>query len=77
MRRRKPEISEHAVAHEFRDMPVIAFYGFAAALAEGTANFAHILGIEPDRERGRIDNIAEQDRQMSPLGAAIYERLWC
>ena len=34
----------------------------------GADHSAHVLGIEPRRELGRADQIAEQHRQLPPLG---------
>ena len=31
-------------------------------------SFAHVLGVEAGRERRRADEVAEHDRQPSPLG---------
>ena len=67
MRAGKAEIGEHAVAHEFCDETVITRYRSRAGVLIGTDDLAHVLGIEPRRQRGRADQIAEHDGELSPF----------
>jgi hypothetical protein len=36
---------------------------------------APLLGIEPRRDRGRSDQVAEQNRQMTPLAVTVASAL--
>ena len=56
---RKAEIGENAVAHEFRDEPVVARHRARTGVLVAADDFAHVLGIEPRRKGGRADEIAE------------------
>jgi len=40
----------------------------------GADYLAHILGVEPDRQCGRADHVAQHDRQLTPLGIGCGAR---
>ena len=65
---RKAEIGQHAVAHEFGDEAVVARDRARTGVLIGANDLAHVLGIEPRRQRGRADEIAEHDRELAALG---------
>ena len=56
------EIGEHAVAHIFGDEAAVARDRRRAAFLIGGDDLAHVLGIEPRRQRGRADKVAEHHR---------------
>jgi hypothetical protein len=88
VRRREAEIGEHAVSHQAKDMAVVAPNGVAAAVLELVKNCSQVFRVEPRRQRGRADHVAEQHGQMPSLGpdtcgawreghiAAVSRRLW-
>ena len=49
---REAEIGENAVAHEFRDKPVVARHRARTGVLVAADDIAHVLGIEPRRQRG-------------------------
>jgi hypothetical protein len=65
---RVAEIGEHAVAHVFRDKPVGAPDDIGNSAVVGSNDLAQILGVEPSRELGRTDQIAEHHRQLPAFG---------
>ena len=65
---RPAEVNEHTVACVFGDVPVPTTNHASAALLIGVDYPAHILGIEPRQKLCRPHQIAEQDRQLAPLG---------
>jgi hypothetical protein len=75
MRQRIAEISEYAVAHVFGDEAAVAFDEARAALVIGGNDLAHILGIEPCRERRRADKITKHDGQLPALGDVAWLQL--
>ena len=62
------EVGEHAVAHELRDVALEARDLARDRVLVGADELAHLLRVEAGRERGRADEVAEQDRQPPPLG---------
>ena len=46
----------------------------AAAAVVGADDLAHVLGVEPSRERGRADEVAEHDRELAALGGVQRAR---
>ena len=62
------EIGEHAVAHELGDVALEARDLARDGVLVGADDLAHLLGIEPARERGRADQVDEHHRQLPPLG---------
>ena len=64
MRLRKAEIGEHAIAHELRDVALVAADDLAAGALVGGDHRPHVFRIEPRRQRGRADQIAEQHREL-------------
>jgi hypothetical protein len=68
MRPRVPEINEHAVAHIFGDEAVEASDDTGDRAMIGADDLAQILGIEPRRQRGRADEIAEHHRELPAFG---------
>ena len=70
VRLRPAEIGEHAVAHVLGDVAAPALDHLGAAALIGADHRAHVLGIEPRRQRGRAHQIAEQHRQLPPPPSA-------
>ena len=68
VRLRPAEIGQHAIAHVLGDMPVPALDHLGCSALVGADHRAHVLGIEPRRQLGRAHQIAEQHRQLPPLG---------
>src|SRR5271166_6594374 len=64
----KAEGRQNPVAKEFRDKSVIARQHARAGVLIGVDDLAHVLGIEPRRQRGRADEVAEHDGELAPLG---------
>jgi hypothetical protein len=58
------------------DMAVKARHGRRDRAVERADQIAHILGIEPRRQRSRADEIAEHHRQLTALGWVLRLRLW-
>jgi hypothetical protein len=54
---RKAEIGQHAIAHEFGDEAVIARDRARTGVLIGANDLAHVLRIEPGRQRGRTDQV--------------------
>ena len=67
MRPRVAEIDQDAVAHVLRDKAVEPPDDFGDGAVISGDDLAQILGIEPRRERGRPDQIAEHHRQLPAL----------
>jgi hypothetical protein len=68
LRPRIPEIDQHRVTHVLGDEPAEPSDGFSDVCLIGDDHFAQILRVEPDREGGRADEVAEHDREMPALG---------
>ena len=75
--RRVTEIDEHAIAQVLGDKSVEARHRVGDTFVEGFDQIAHVLGVETCRKRHRVDHVADQDRQLSPLGAARADRRRC
>ena len=43
-----------------------------AATVIGADDLAHVLGIEPRRQRGRADEVAEHHRELAALGVGPW-----
>ncbi len=65
---REAEIGQHAVAHELGDEAVVARDRARTGVLIGANDLAHVLGIEPRRQRGRADEVAEHDGELAALG---------
>ncbi len=76
MRPRIAEIGQHAVAHELGDEALEACYHPGAGVLIRAQHLAHVLRIDPRRERGRSDQIDEHHRQLPPLGFGARSGLW-
>jgi hypothetical protein len=63
------EVSEHPVAHVLRNKAVEAADGLGNAPVIRADHFPQVLRIEPRRQCGRADKIAEHDRELTALGA--------
>jgi len=74
MRPRIAEIGQHPVAHVAGDKPAKALDDLCDAAMVSADNPAQIFGIEPRRQRGRADEIAEHHRQLPPLGSVVRPR---
>ena len=68
MRLRVAEIDQHAVAHVLGDKAVEAGDDLGDGAVIGADQLAQILRVEPGRQRGRADQIAEHHRQLPALG---------
>jgi hypothetical protein len=62
------EIGQHAVAHVLGDKAAAASDDLGDAAVIGADDRAQILRVEPRRQRGRPDQVAEHHRQLPPLG---------
>jgi hypothetical protein len=51
------EISKNAIAHEFGDEAVVACNRARTSVLVSANDLAHILRIEPCRQRGRADEV--------------------
>jgi len=74
MRPRIAEINQDAVAHVAGDKPAKALDDLCDAAMVSADNPAQIFGIEPRRQRGRADQIAEHHRQLPPLRGVLRPR---
>ena len=61
------EQRHHSVAQILGDMAAEAGYLLGRRAMVSGHRFAPFLGVEPRRDLGRTDQIAEQHRQMPPL----------
>jgi hypothetical protein len=68
VRLRITEIDQHPVAHVFGDKAAEPRSRSRGAAVVGTDDLAQILGIKALRQRRRAHQIAEQHRQLPPLG---------
>jgi hypothetical protein len=75
MRMRVTEISQHAVSHVAGDDSPVECDDLLDAGVVGPYHPPQVLGIEPDCEFRRADQIAAQDRQLPPLGIRPRHRL--
>ena len=64
------EVGEHAVAHVLGEMALEALDHRGAAALIGGDHRPHVLGVEHRRERGRVDQVAEQDGELAALALA-------
>ena len=74
VRLRPAEIGQHAVAQVLGDMAVEAADHLRAGRLIGAHDRAQVLGIEPRRQLGRADQIAEHHGQLPALGFARSRR---
>jgi hypothetical protein len=65
---RVAEINQHSVAHILGDKPIEASDDVGDGAVVGGDNLAQILGIEPRRQLGRPDQIAEHHGQLPAFG---------
>ena len=70
----EPEVHDQPVAAVLRDVPVIALNDATAGLLVGVHQLAQHLRIEPLRQRGRADEVAEQHSELAALGVAGGQR---
>ena len=75
MRMRVAEIGEHTVSHVAGDDPLVECDDLLDAGVIGRYHPPQVLGIEPNCEFRRADQIAAQDRQLPPLGIRSRHRL--
>jgi hypothetical protein len=75
VRPRPAEVGEHAVTHELGDVPPEADDLGGYRVLVGLEDLAHLLGVEPSRERGRADHVDEHHRELTPFG--LPRRRWC
>ena len=70
VRLRPAEVGEHAVAQVFCNVAVEAADHLRARRLVRAHDFTQVLGVEPRRQRGRPNEIAEQHRQLAALRCA-------
>jgi hypothetical protein len=75
VRCRIAEIDEHAIPHVLGDVAPEAGDLAGAAALKGRKDLPVLLRIEVAGERGRADHVAEQDRELAPLGGRWISRL--
>ena len=68
VRPRPAKEGEHAVAHELGDVPAEAGDLGGDRVLVGREDLAHLLGVEPRRERRRADQVGEHHGQLPALG---------
>ena len=74
VRLRVAEIDQHPVAHVLGDKAVEAGDRLGDRAVVGADDLAQVLGVEPRRERGRADQIAEHHRELPAFGVDLSER---
>ena len=62
------EVGQHAVAHELGDVALEADDRAGTGVLVGADDLAQVLRVEAARELRRADQVAEQHRQLPPLG---------
>ena len=72
---RKPEIDKRAIAQILRNEAPLCTDRFGHHGMVAADELAEVLGIEPRRQRGRSDKIAEQNGQVPALWRGGYLRL--
>jgi hypothetical protein len=71
VRLRIAEVSEHAIAHVFRDEPAALGDLLGAASVIGADDLPHVLGVEPGRKRSRAHQIDEHYRDLAAFGRRV------
>ncbi len=69
------EIDQRPIAHPFGDMAVEARHRRCNRALKRADQIAHVFGIEPRRQRGRADQIAEHHRELPTFGGIAGLRL--
>ena len=69
------EIGQHPVTHVLGDETAGLGDEIGAAALVCTNDLTHVLGVEPRRQRGRADKVAEHYRQLAALGCILGLRL--
>ena len=64
------EQHDHPVAEELRDEAAAASHHVSRRLVVDANGFAVVLGIEPGRQFRRSDEVAEQHREVPPVGVS-------
>jgi hypothetical protein len=70
VRFRPAEVGEHPVAQELGKVSLEPADDIRAGRLIAPHHLAQILGIEPRRQLGRADEVAEQHGQLAALGSA-------
>ena len=68
------EIGQYPVAHVPGDETAGSGDEIGAAAVVRADDLAHVLGVEPGRERGRANEVAEHDRELTALGGVQQAR---
>ena len=68
------EIGQYPVAHVPGDKTTSSGDEIAAAAVVRADDLVHVLGVELRRERGRADEVAEHDRELTALGGVQWAR---
>ncbi len=72
-----PEVTEHAIAHELCDMALEPTDLSGDSILVSPQQIPHVLRVYSSRERGRADQVAEQDGKLATLGLAVSGlRFW-
>ncbi len=74
VRARIAEIGQQPVAHELGNETAMARDHDGAGFLVGADHLAHVLGIEPGRQRRRAGEIAEHDRELPAFGLGLWLR---
>ena len=73
VRLRIAEIGKEPVAHESGDVPAHVSDRRGTGTLECTDHFAQVLGIELDPQSRRTDEIAKENRHLSPFGLRLRQ----
>ena len=65
------EIGEHAIAHVLGNESAIALDQHRAAALIGANDLAQVLGIEPGRQGGRADEVAEHHGELTAFSGVL------
>jgi hypothetical protein len=66
------EIGQYSITHVPGDETGSAGDQIGTAALVRADDLVHVLGVEPDRERGRADKVAEHDRELAALGVGPW-----
>jgi hypothetical protein len=71
---RIPEVGEQAVALVLRHVAAEACDEPGRALVIAANDLEVVLGVEPARQLGRADEVAEERRELTPLAGHVRRR---
>ena len=76
VRLRITEVHQKAIAEILGDMPVVSGNDLGAGVLVRAHHLAPVLGVEPIGERRRVDEVAEQNGELSALRVGFLRRGW-